>query len=290
MSGSRPSAHHADLPIRIDANEAWTAATAADRIRELEPFGISPRRAAREHEEVASLSEVRQAVKTPIMLDESLCSMIDAVRAKESAGGRVQHPLSSAAGFCRASIGRVCESERPAVPARHHPGESSLLTAAGRHFACSVGGLVAVEGSFRRMAAASADCSRRPDLQQIRAVGRNALTGPGLSVTIDEAALDSVTTETIHCFEAEGNDETILEDRYRHGLRRLSFEAPPPIRFAESGGTGGGRAFMASRAMPDGTRKVARTWRMRASRPTSSTGAAAAPHDVERGHAADRFA
>ncbi len=117
------------LPIRIDANEAWTAATAADRIRELEPFGISLVEQPVKHEEVASLSEVRKAVKTPIMLDESLCSMIDAVRAKESAGAtcstsalavrRVSAELRLAA-YAKAN-GLQCQLGS-------HPGESSLLT------------------------------------------------------------------------------------------------------------------------------------------------------------------
>ena len=91
------------LKFRIDANEAWTAAAAAERIRELEPFGISLVEQPVKHEEVACAGGSSKAVKTPIMLDESLCSMIDAERAVEAAGATCSTSGSpSAAGFCLA--------------------------------------------------------------------------------------------------------------------------------------------------------------------------------------------
>jgi L-alanine-DL-glutamate epimerase-like enolase superfamily enzyme len=192
------------LKFRIDANEAWTAATAADRIRELEPFGISLVEQPVKHEEVASLAEVRKAVKTPIMLDESLCSMIDAVRAKEGGWCDVFNVRLSKCGGFLPSLRLAAYAEANGLQCQlgSHPGESSLLTAAGRHFACSVGGLVAVEGSFdgwllrRRIV--------REDLTFSKFGGwAKALTGAGLGVTIDEVALDSVTTETIPLFEAD---------------------------------------------------------------------------------------
>ena len=70
------------MDLRVDANEAWTAAeAAATRSRELEPFGITAVEQPVPHAEVDRLAAVRKQVKTPIMLDESLCGMVDAERA-----------------------------------------------------------------------------------------------------------------------------------------------------------------------------------------------------------------
>src|SRR5262249_2830391 len=71
------------LDIRLDANEAWTPADAVERIRALEPFGISAVEQPVPHADVAALRDVRRQVRTPIMLDESLCSRFDAERAVE---------------------------------------------------------------------------------------------------------------------------------------------------------------------------------------------------------------
>src|SRR5205807_1198100 len=71
--------------LRVDANEAWPAAVAADRIRALEPFDLECVEQPVPHAEVAALARVRKQVRTPILLDESLCGVTDAERA--AAGG-----------------------------------------------------------------------------------------------------------------------------------------------------------------------------------------------------------
>src|SRR5262245_43906811 len=69
--------------LRVDANEAWSRAEAAERIRALQPFHISAVEQPVSHADVDVLREVRQKIGVPIMLDESLCSMVDAERALE---------------------------------------------------------------------------------------------------------------------------------------------------------------------------------------------------------------
>ena len=69
------------MDLRVDANEAWSPTDAADRIAALEPFGITSVEQPVPHEEVAALADLRKRVKTPVMLDESLCSEVDAERA-----------------------------------------------------------------------------------------------------------------------------------------------------------------------------------------------------------------
>src|SRR5688572_18717820 len=69
------------IDLRIDANEAWSPADVVERIRELEPFGITSVEQPVKHEDVACLADARKQVKTPIMLDESLCGEVDAEKA-----------------------------------------------------------------------------------------------------------------------------------------------------------------------------------------------------------------
>jgi L-alanine-DL-glutamate epimerase-like enolase superfamily enzyme len=194
-------------PFRIDANEAWTASETADRIRQLEPFGLSLVEQPVKHAEVARLAEVRKQVATPIMLDESLCSMIDAERAADGGWGDVFNiRLSKCGGFLR-SLRLALFAKRRGLRCQLgcHPGESGILSAAGRHFACSVGGLAALEGSFdsytlrQRLTEEDLTFSRK-------GAWAKALTGPGLGVTVDRDGLESVTREAVRLFEVGRRD------------------------------------------------------------------------------------
>src|SRR5207249_1250977 len=69
------------IDLRVDANEAWSPAEAVTRIRALEPFRLSSVEQPLPHADAATLAEVRRQAGVPIMLDESLCSRIDAERA-----------------------------------------------------------------------------------------------------------------------------------------------------------------------------------------------------------------
>jgi muconate cycloisomerase len=140
------------VEIRVDANEAWPAAVAAEKIRELEPYGIAAIEQPVQHAEVDRLAEIRKQVKTPIMLDESLCGMADAERA-------VANGLCDLFNLRLSKCGGFIPSLRLAQFAKKHGlgyqlgcqiGETAILSTAGRHFATSVKDLLAVEGSYDR--------------------------------------------------------------------------------------------------------------------------------------------
>lgn len=181
---------HVDL--RIDANEAWKPNEVVQRIRELEPFGISSVEQPVAHEDVACLRQVREQVNTPIMLDESLCSMVDAQQAAaENTCDLFNLRLSKCGGFI--------PSLRLAQFARQHGlgyqlgcqvGETALLSAAGRHFACSVRDIRYVEGSYdRRLVQENLS---QQDITFGYGGTAPALSGPGLGVAVDESALHRV--------------------------------------------------------------------------------------------------
>jgi muconate cycloisomerase len=126
------------------------------------------------------------------MLDESLCSMADAQQAvAEKTCDLFNLRLSKCGGFL--------PSLRLAQFARQHGlgyqlgcqvGETALLSAAGRHFACSVRDIRYVEGSYdRRLVRERLTCE---DITFGYGGLAPALSGPGLGVAVDEAALHRV--------------------------------------------------------------------------------------------------
>jgi L-alanine-DL-glutamate epimerase-like enolase superfamily enzyme len=177
------------MDIRIDANEAWTPANVSKRILELKPFAISSVEQPVPHAQVAVLREVRREVGVPIMLDESLCSKIDAERAEDGETCDLFNLRLSKCGGFVASL-------RLAQFARRHKigyqlgcqvGETAILSAAGRHFASSVKDLRYVEGSYDKHLVREALATQ--DLTFGWGGWAPALEGPGLGITIDPAAL-----------------------------------------------------------------------------------------------------
>ncbi|HTU22151.1 MAG TPA: dipeptide epimerase [Gemmataceae bacterium] len=181
------------IDMRLDANEAWTPANVVERIRALEPFGISAVEQPLPHADAAVLREVRRQVRTPIMLDESLCSRFDAERAAE--GG-----ICDLFNLRLSKCGGFIPSLRLAQFAKQHGlgcqlgcqvGETAVLSAAGRHFAASVAGLRYLEGSYDRHLVHEALATE--DLTFGWGGWAKALPGPGLGIALDPQARQRVT-------------------------------------------------------------------------------------------------
>ncbi len=180
------------MDIRIDANEAWTPENVANRVVELKPFNISCVEQPVPHEQVAVLAEVRREVGVPIMLDESVCSMIDAEHAEENDTCDLFNLRLSKCGGFIATL-------RLAQHGRRHKigyqlgcqiGESAILSAAGRHFAASVKDIHYVEGSYDSHLVKEA--LAKENLTFGWGGWAPALEGPGLGITIDPQALARV--------------------------------------------------------------------------------------------------
>lgn len=184
------------MDLRIDANEAWTPADAADRIAALELYNVSSVEQPVPHEQVAALADIRKRVKTPIMLDESLCSEVDAEQAVRGGWCDLFNlRLSKCGGFIPTL--RLAE-----FAARHglgyqlgcQVGETAILSAAGRHFACSARGVRAVEGSFDRRLVF--DWLTEEDITFGRGGWAPMLTGCGLGVKVEPDRVDGMTVRT----------------------------------------------------------------------------------------------
>jgi muconate cycloisomerase len=181
------------MDLRVDANEAWPRDAAAQRILDLKPFDLTAVEQPVAHGDVNVLAQVRRETGVPIMLDESLCGQVDANRAVDEGTCDIFNlRLSKCGGFI--------PSLRLAQFARLHGlgyqlgcqvGETNLLSAAGRHFAASVGGLRYLEGSYDRHLVrerlGTADITFR------WGGWAPALPGPGLGVQLAAGALERVT-------------------------------------------------------------------------------------------------
>lgn len=181
------------MSLRVDANEAWAAAAAADRIRALEPFGVASVEQPVPHDEVTNLTAVRKQVNTPVMLDESLCGEVDAERAVRGGWCDLFNlRLSKCGGFIPTlKLAELAVRHGLGYQLGCQVGETGILSAAGRQFACSVKGIRFLEGSFDRHLVK--DALTTADVTFGRGGWAPMLTGSGTGVTVDPARLDAVT-------------------------------------------------------------------------------------------------
>lgn len=184
------------MDIRLDANEAWHAGELLEKARPLRTFRPTALEQPLPHAEIAALADLRPRLGIPVMLDESLCGYPDALFAAEQGFADLFNVRLSKCGGIGPSLRILKLAARRGLRVQLgcHPGETGLLSAAGRHFAANVDGLRYVEGSYDRHVLA-----RNVTVEDItfRYGGRaRPLGGPGLGVTMDPAALESMTVET----------------------------------------------------------------------------------------------
>lgn len=182
----------AGMDVRVDANEAWTPANVRQRILELKPFGLTAVEQPVRHEDVRVLREVRSEVGVPIMHDESLCGMVDAERAvADGTCDLFNLRLSKCGGFLRTlRLAQFAKRHGLGCQLGCQIGETAILSAAGRHFAQSVGRLRYLEGSYDRHLVRVALGTR--DITFGWGGWAPALAGPGLGVDVDPSALEGV--------------------------------------------------------------------------------------------------
>lgn len=181
------------VDLRLDANEAWTCNELESKVDPLLPFGITSLEQPVPHREVAGLAALRDRLGVPLMLDESLCCLTDAHRAIEAGTCDLFNiRLSKCGGFLPSlRLAALAHQAGLGYQLGCQVGETGILSAAGRHFASSVANIRYLEGSYDR------HLVRERLTQQDLTFGRGglaqALTQPGLGITIDEAALRRVT-------------------------------------------------------------------------------------------------
>ncbi|MCI0335528.1 MAG: dipeptide epimerase [Planctomycetes bacterium] len=180
------------MDLRLDANEAWHADELPAKMAPLRAFKVSCIEQPVPHTEVEALSELRKQFDVPVMLDESLTSMADAEAAIAGQTCDLFNIRLSKCGGYLASLRLAAVAHAAGIGYQLgcHPGETGVLSAAGRHFACSVAGIRYLEGSYDR------HVFRRPLTNEDMTFGfggrARAITRPGLGVTMNEATLEKL--------------------------------------------------------------------------------------------------
>ena len=183
------------VDLRIDANEAWSPRELLVRVEPLRRYRISALEQPVPHAEVKSLAALRPRLGMPVMLDESLCGYPDAVAAITHGTADILNVRLSKCGGILPSLKIMGLAQRSGLGLQLgcHPGETAILSAAGRHVASRMDGLSFVEGSYDRHILGMN--LTREDIT-FRYGGRaEPLAGPGLGVEVDPAALEAMTTE-----------------------------------------------------------------------------------------------
>jgi L-alanine-DL-glutamate epimerase-like enolase superfamily enzyme len=182
-----------NVDLRVDANEAWTPDEAAARIDELEPFGITSVEQPLRHEDAASLPALRKRVRVPIMLDESLCGMSDAEAAVATGSCDLFNlRLSKCGGFIPTlRLAEYAAAHGLGYQLGCQVGETAILSAAGRMFACGVKDIRSLEGSYDRHLVR--ESLSKDDITFGRGGTAPMLAGCGVGVRIDDAKLHAVT-------------------------------------------------------------------------------------------------
>lgn len=181
------------IDLRVDANEAWRASEARDRFAAIAGFGISCVEQPLPHAEIGALAELRRQVVLPIMLDESLTSEVDARNAiDQRLCDLFNIRLSKCGGFLASlRLAALARSAGLGYQLGCHPGETGILSAAGRHWATSVDDIRYLEGSYDRFL--FSQLLTNEDITFGYGGRAPALARPGLGVTVNQAALREVT-------------------------------------------------------------------------------------------------
>jgi muconate cycloisomerase len=155
----------------------------------MQPYNVAAVEQPVAKEDFAGLKRVADAVETPIMADESLCTLEDA---RQLADGRMVDQfnirISKCGGLLAArQVAEIAAAAGLSCQMGAHPGESAILAAAGRHFATTTPNLRYLEGS------AGGILLKQDIVDAGIGLGWGArapaLYGPGLGVQVNEAKL-----------------------------------------------------------------------------------------------------
>ena len=179
-----------DVAIRVDANGAWSAPEAVEALNRLRMFRITTVEQPTPAADLEGMRRVREETGDTVIADESLVTLDDAFDLIREKACDVFNVRISKCGGLLASL-RIAELALESgirVQVGAQVGETSILSAAGRHLAAHLREVEYVEGSFGTHLL-SGDITRDPVMFGYE--GRGGLvSGPGLGVEVDDEALE----------------------------------------------------------------------------------------------------
>jgi muconate cycloisomerase len=183
-----------DVMIGIDPNTGWTLADALSAIAAIKPMGLGYIEQPIERRDLKGMAEIRRAAGgVPVMADEGIFTLQDAYAlAQARACDAYCIKLYKLGGLTPArKIAAIAQAANIQLNCGGLAVQSQLEAAAGAHFYASVPAsrmMGAAEFVMGLNAAAKDPLCPESDFR-IRDGHVNVPTGPGLGVTIDEAAL-----------------------------------------------------------------------------------------------------
>ena len=184
-----------DVEIRVDANGAWSGSEAVSALNQLRAFDITAVEQPVAASDLEGMRRVRQETGLKVIADESLVTFDDAVNLIREQACDVFNVRVSKCGGLLSSL-RIAECGLEAglkVQVGAQVGETSLLSAAGRHLAAHLSEVEYVEGSFGTHLL-SEDITRDPVMFGYE--GRGSLVmGAGLGVEVDDETLERLAVD-----------------------------------------------------------------------------------------------
>lgn len=181
------------VDLRVDANGAWSPAQAAKVLPALAALDVSFVEQPVSRDDMVDFAAARPKGSPPVMLDESLVGERDAQLALSAKlGDAFNLRLSKNGGMIPLlRLARFALANRLGIMLGCHPGETGILSAAGRAVACSVRNLIFLEGSYDRHLLARNVIDE--DITFGSGGRARRLSGPGLGVTVRTDFLDAIT-------------------------------------------------------------------------------------------------
>jgi len=183
--------------IRLDANGAWSAEEAIGKLDVLRRFDISAVEQPVPKDDIGALAVVCRTIPECVVADESLCTLEDAKRLVSAEACSMFNIRLSKCGGLIPSLKIAEFAARSGIVCQLgcQVGETSLLSAAGRHFAAAIDTLKFIEGSYAKFILA--EDIVREDVGFGYGGIASPLKGTGLGVGIDEERLYKYTKEKV---------------------------------------------------------------------------------------------
>jgi muconate cycloisomerase len=181
------------IELRADANGAWSADEAIERLSRLEKFNLRAIEQPVARDDFDGMKRVRTESNVPVMADESLVTLDQARRLiQHRACDYFNIRLSKNAGIAGSlAIAKLAEHSGIKIQIGAQVGETGIISAAGRTFAAHLPALEFAEGSFGTWLLTEDVTFERIAFGW----GGRAplLKSRGLSVTVNEEALERLT-------------------------------------------------------------------------------------------------
>jgi len=184
-----------DVDLRVDCNGAFSPEEALTFIEEVQPFGISTIEQPVQKTDISGLGFISSRSTVPVIADESICTLEDAVQLIEQKTCQgFSLKLSKCGGLIKClKLLDMARTNGIFCQISCHIGETAILAAAGRHFYALSHQCKYLEGSFSKYLLKEDIVTK--DISFGLKGHAPLLTGPGLGIEVDESILKRWVTD-----------------------------------------------------------------------------------------------